>query len=926
MRAAGGLRDVDLVDVDNEAGGPPRVHARGRGARPSCEGCSGPGWSKGERRVELVDLPAFGKPTRLVWHRGPARLTSMVDFQERLLAFKSEAFSSFRPSQQRVLQEYAANHLSAPDLAIEMPTGEGKTLVALLIADYALDVGRSVAYLTGTRQLADHVSREATRLGIDFVQFSSKQYGAAALYKYHHGQSVGIMNYWVYFNSKPVPLPADLLILDDAHLAEQPLTSLDTLRIDRRSDATTGLYESICDITSAHTNTYASLRAMRAGIADPSAPPELLSFQHWLSIVQPVQNLIGQSDFASNGDGRYVWQRIHDKLQHCCVVISASAIEIRPYHAQTTLNDQYAKPTQRLYLSATLGPMDDLQRRLGGNAIEKLEYHSTSKDVTTGKRRLVLNPTSDEALDTPILKWTLKQVEHAGGRAAWLCSSTSEADQLQNHLEDAGSVVFRLKAGNDSIVQDWLAAASGNLVTAGRYDGLDLIGDVCRLVIIPTVPRSNSELERFVSTYLGDASFMYHRIGQRITQALGRANRAPDDYALYLALDPRFGKVLAHPDVLGSMPQEIKSVVLSALSLHDEGMDETDRFCKLFWSDQGRDENLPDQTNLRRPRPGRKAHRISAEYGATDEITAVTELWIGSYRKAATAARRTADALADDGQIEHAAFWRYVEAHAHYCRGSDKDLRAATAALNTATTDAPRTSWFSRLERMAEELSGRTVQIGRLDSLFLAWDEWVRSFSTYQIEQRISRCRSYLLGTHDQRCESLVTVAHLSGAMGSRPKKSEQAATDCLWSWYSQKGEERRVWEVKTGNSDVVARSHIDQLLGQIEVESGRSGGARVSGCLVSPAEKVSDEAAEAARDRIALIHQDALVTLIDLLADRFRRYSETCAEGDTESRGEARVAVERLLPRRKWLEQLLKPSDGQMLLAKDVEDVFPRA
>ena len=33
------------------------------------------------------------------------------------------------------------------------------------------------------------------------------------------------MNYWVYFNSKPVPKPADLVIFDDAHLAEQPLSS-----------------------------------------------------------------------------------------------------------------------------------------------------------------------------------------------------------------------------------------------------------------------------------------------------------------------------------------------------------------------------------------------------------------------------------------------------------------------------------------------------------------------------------------------------------------------------------------------------------------------------------------------------------------------------------------------------------------------------
>lgn len=36
---------------------------------------------------------------------------------------------------------HGQHHLDTSDVAIEMPTGEGKTLVALLIADYALDQG-----------------------------------------------------------------------------------------------------------------------------------------------------------------------------------------------------------------------------------------------------------------------------------------------------------------------------------------------------------------------------------------------------------------------------------------------------------------------------------------------------------------------------------------------------------------------------------------------------------------------------------------------------------------------------------------------------------------------------------------------------------------------------------------------------------------
>lgn len=112
-----------------------------------------------------------------------------------------------------------------------MPTGEGKTLVALLIADLALDRDRSVAYLTGTRQLAERAEEESAKLGLDTARFASKDYGGAKLDDYHQFQAVGVMNYWVYFNSKPVPTPADLVIFDDAHLAEQPLSSLQTLRI-----------------------------------------------------------------------------------------------------------------------------------------------------------------------------------------------------------------------------------------------------------------------------------------------------------------------------------------------------------------------------------------------------------------------------------------------------------------------------------------------------------------------------------------------------------------------------------------------------------------------------------------------------------------------------------------------------------------------
>ena len=60
-----GLGDVEVLGVEDEAGERLRVHIRRRAPRPPCDACGGLLWSNGERPVELVDLPAFGRPVRL---------------------------------------------------------------------------------------------------------------------------------------------------------------------------------------------------------------------------------------------------------------------------------------------------------------------------------------------------------------------------------------------------------------------------------------------------------------------------------------------------------------------------------------------------------------------------------------------------------------------------------------------------------------------------------------------------------------------------------------------------------------------------------------------------------------------------------------------------------------------------------------------
>ena len=64
-----GLPAVRVLGVIDEPNGPLFVHIETTGARPSCSGCGGRATVKERDSVVLVDLPAFGRRTRLVWRK-----------------------------------------------------------------------------------------------------------------------------------------------------------------------------------------------------------------------------------------------------------------------------------------------------------------------------------------------------------------------------------------------------------------------------------------------------------------------------------------------------------------------------------------------------------------------------------------------------------------------------------------------------------------------------------------------------------------------------------------------------------------------------------------------------------------------------------------------------------------------------------------
>jgi hypothetical protein len=857
-----------------------------------------------------------------------------LDFSERLHSLAPGVFpDGLRPAQAHVLSAFGELHTSTPDLGIELPTGEGKTLIGLLIADWALDQGMSVAYLTGTRQLADQVMGQAAVLsGLLTHRFAGGHYPGAALDDYHQAQAVGVMNYWVYFNSNPRVEPADMVVFDDAHLAEQPLSGLFTLRISRAAGGGRVLYETICDLVLQNSpDAYPTLRALRDGVAPRGSPPELVAFNDWAAVATSVGDAIGVSTYVQeNRDAQIVWHTLAPNLTRCGVLVGPTGIEIRPYHLPTQTVPGYTRAKQRLYLSATLGSPGDLQRRLGTLPITTVDTPPELCTTTTGRRTFLINPTAGAWLSDEVLDFALEQVEAAAadgpGRAAWLCASNSEADELEAGLRGAGKMVLRLRAGDDTPFESWRRATGAQLVTAGRFDGLDLPGDTCRLVIIPSVPAASTEFERFAVAYLGDATYMRHRIGQRVTQALGRANRTEDDSALYLGLDPAFAATLADSAVRASIGRDVSPAVRSALESHGGGWQPVRRAAKEFWATHRRPEQGPGDGAAPAigPRPGRSRPGRNPVSGATadsadDEVAAVTRLWLGDHAGAAARAATAAEKLTAAGEPEHSAFWRYVQAHALYDSGRSRDLPAARQAVEDAVAAAPRTAWFVRLARTAESLAGRRMDPTVHDALFLTWDEWLREGGG-RLPARIAEARNFLSGTHDQRAEAIEILARLCGASGDRP--TGPSSSDARWVWATPRKGQRRMWEVKT-SPHAVARDDVNQLLGQVREEQDRQPRANVLGCLLVAADSITEEAGRAARNEIAILHVDAALALFDFTAQLFASYRTNYGSGTAQERGAARAETELRLPGPDWLNRLLSPSGGAIMRAPNLRSAL---
>jgi len=108
--------------------------------------------------------------------------------------------------QEKTLDSYFKSHLETKDLAVELPTGTGKTLVGLLIGEYRRrSRNERVAFLCSTKQLCAQVHKQAKKYGIPSSLLVGKQsdYDTGDFFNYQQAKAIAITTYSGLFNTNP---------------------------------------------------------------------------------------------------------------------------------------------------------------------------------------------------------------------------------------------------------------------------------------------------------------------------------------------------------------------------------------------------------------------------------------------------------------------------------------------------------------------------------------------------------------------------------------------------------------------------------------------------------------------------------------------------------------------------------------------------
>lgn len=638
--------------------------------------------------------------------------------------------------QRDMLRAYGEQMVNEKDVALQLPTGSGKTLVGLLIAEWRRRRFKErIVYLCPTRQLVNQTIDQAqNRYGIDAVGFTGakKNYSPASKSDYTTGSKVAVTTYSSLFNAHPFFSNPDIIIIDDAHAAENYIAKMWSLEIPAADDDHAALHAAVSDLLRPYLTDQAHAR-LTGEWEDPSDATWVDKLPSTvLQEIAPRLTAIIDANSDASDDVKFRWQLLRDHLSSCHVYLASREILIRPLIPPVWDHAPFANAKQRIFMSATLGAGGDLERLTGTSAIRRLPAPEGFRSTGVGRRFFIFPGLSLEAAECEELRIKMQQL---AGRSVVLTPNDASAAIIRTQVEKLDDFEIFDAADIEDSKEDFVGAEKAAAIMAGRFDGIDFPNDECRLLCLDGLPKATNAQERFLMTKMGAMALFNERLQTRVLQAAGRCTRALQDRSAVFVTGHELLEYLAddrnwthfHPELQAELAfgvEQSKGVEIGDLISNFESFLAN----KNDWAEANA-EILNNANNYTQtPYPA----MAMLEEVVAHEVRYSKALWMGDADTALLEARAVIAKLTAPELRGYRALWHYLAGSVAWSMSKafdDAHKKTAREQFGEAMKAAPSVGWLARLAQAqssedpseSEIVDRDTIaQVERLEAALLA--------------------------------------------------------------------------------------------------------------------------------------------------------------------------------------------------------------
>lgn len=470
----------------------------------------------------MVDFGKARKTKTTKKHINPAEIYSSLD--------RKSATGPLRPVQNQLLSDWFEHHQEDRDLIIKLHTGEGKTLIGLLILQSKIHQDKGPClYVCPNMQLAKQVALDADKFGVPYCLLEKER---DLPLEFLEGKKILITHVQKVFNGKTIfklnnhSIKLGCIILDDSHACIDSIRSASTIRISKEYNDE--LYNSILSLFEN------DLKEQGEGyywdiISGKYATIMQIPYWAWIDKKSDILNLLYANEEAQGV--MYPFPLIKNIIENCFAYISGKGIEIIPDHIPIEAFGSFNKSEQRILMSATTQDDSFFIKGLGFKLDAILNPLVNDASKWSGEKMIIIPSLIDESLDRELMRseFAKPKEKRVVGHVSLIPSY-----KLAEQYERLGSII-----ANAANIEDIIEALKNNqfnktVVFVNRYDGIDLPDESCRVLMVDSMPHFDSLSDRYEIMCREDSEIISIKIAQKIEQGLGRSVRGEKDYSVIL--------------------------------------------------------------------------------------------------------------------------------------------------------------------------------------------------------------------------------------------------------------------------------------------------------------------------------------------------------------------------------------------------------